>query len=86
MPIDVTEAVNAPLMRCSDCCELMDLGEDALPGYKHGCKLLCDSAFNVIPDETIEGKAVFPDCPKLIGTLNEGNRYKVFKAVGEKRK
>lgn len=85
MPIDVTQAINTPLMRCSDCQELMDLRDDALPGYSYGCKLLCDSAFNVIPDETIDTRAVFPDCPKLKGTINEGSRYKIFNAVGEKR-
>jgi hypothetical protein len=86
MPINIEERINTPLVRCIDCGELMDLGNDALPGYNYGCKLLCESAFNIIPNETIDNRAVFPDCPKLAGTVNEGNRYKVFKAIGENRK
>lgn len=84
MPVNV-EKVNNKIMRCSECPELMNHGDDALPGYQHGCKLLEDSAFNMIPDETIEMRAIFPDCPKLSGTENEGTRYKVYSREAERK-
>jgi hypothetical protein len=83
MPIDV-QAISKQVMRCCDCPELMRHDANALPGYQHGCKLLQNSAFNMIPDETIELKAVFPDCPKLDGTALEGTRYVVYEGkMGE---
>lgn len=82
MPIDVG-IVNSQLIRCSECPELMNHEEDAIPGYHYGCKLLQDSAFNMISDEIIELRAIFPDCPKLEGTENEGTRYKVYDRKAE---
>ena len=74
MPV-ILEETKEQLHICSKCAELMNHGKDAIPGYQYGCKLLAGSAFNMIPDETIEKNAVFSDCPKLDGTVFEGNRY-----------
>lgn len=79
MPVDVTGIMQSEIMACKNCQELLNHGADAVPGYQYGCKLLSESAFNMIPDETIELNAVFPDCPKLNGTDAEGTRYKTFK-------
>lgn len=78
MPV-ILENISEQLHVCSKCSELMNHGEDAVPGYSYGCKQLMGSAFNMIPDETVEKNAVFPDCPKLNGTIFEGNRYQHLK-------
>ena len=80
MPVDIT-TMNTQLMRCVDCPELWDEKDDAIPGYGHSCKLLHDSAFNLIPDEIIEVRGVLPECPKLNGTINEGTRCKVYHSI-----
>ena len=84
MPIDVrqmTQRADKQFCICKSCPSLIDAGEDSMPGYGYRCILLDGSAFDMIPNETIELNAVFPDCPKLVGTENEGTRYKVFKTT-----
>lgn len=83
MPINVmqmTQNADKQLCTCKTCPSLVDATMDAIPGYNYRCTLLDGSAFDMVPNETIELNAVFPDCPKLIGTENAGTRYKVFKA------
>ena len=82
MPINIQEmttCANDQICTCNMCEHLTPCGTEAMPGYDNRCILLDGSAFDMIPNETIALNAVFPDCPKLIGTENEGTRYKVFK-------
>jgi len=77
MPLNISEIMSKDISICSGCNHLLD-SDGSIYGYSHKCELLKGSAFDVIPDDVVEMRAIFDDCPKLIGTINEGNRYKVY--------
>lgn len=79
MPVNIKNVIEKEeIKRCKECEHLCDQKEDALKGYQYKCDLLNDTAFNMIPDEIVNTRSVFPDCPKLQKDM-QGSRYRVYK-------
>lgn len=73
MPIDVSDMATTKITHCCNCDKLIK-SENS-----YECELLQDTAFNMIPNSTVENNGVFADCPKLDGTMYEKTRYYKFK-------